>query len=85
MSAGYDGASMEAVFCTMFFWIISVPGLINGRDQCWSECNKRDGKCDFCGSNGYCCRKGYNNNGCDGKIGGNDHHICVTYPGNNDC
>lgn len=58
-----------------------VPGLINGRDQCWSECNKRDGKCDFCGSNGFCCRKGYNKYGCDGKIGGNDHHICVTYPG----
>ena len=28
--------------------------MVNGED-CWYECGEQSGKCDFCGTVGYCC------------------------------
>ena len=63
------------------------PGLKNENQDCWtfgrSDCtsffNTGDGtgKCGWCGENGYCCRQGWDYNGCSGTMGGNDHHSCV--------
>ena len=44
------------------------------------------GPCEFCGSEGYCCRKESSSywdktNGCDGTIGGESGHQCVAKPG----
>ena len=37
----------------------------------------KEGKCDWCGTDGWCCRKGWVGNGCDGTIGGSNGHQCV--------
>jgi len=52
-------------------------GLENVGEHCWHACNKIQGKCLWCGPNGYCCRKGWKSHGCDGKIGGNKFHACT--------
>ena len=49
-------------------------------EDCWFECDKQ-GKCDWCGGNGYCCRMGWTGNGCDGTFGGQGGHQCVLKPG----
>jgi len=54
--------------------------LENGGKDCWSGCSKTQGKCDWCGADGWCCRKNWIGNGCDGKIGGNWGHQCVLKP-----
>ena len=52
-------------------------GLENDDQECFGHCNGQ-GKCSWCGSEGYCCRKGWTpGNGCDGSFGGNDQHVCV--------
>ena len=48
-----------------------------GRD-CWNGCKKQQGKCEWCGFDGYCCRKNFApGNGCDGSFGGQNRHVCV--------
>merc|ERR1712129_160126 len=53
-------------------------GLENGGQNCWGDCNNQQGKCAWCGTDGWCCRKGWTGNGCDGTYGGDDHHLCVS-------
>ena len=63
------------------------PGLKNENQDCWtfgrSDCtsffNTGDGtgKCGWCGENGYCCRQGWDYNGCSGTMGAKSHHSCV--------
>ena len=49
--------------------------------ECLAECNNESGLCeDFCGTKNYCCKRGMAENGCDGKVGGKDHHVCVQEP-----
>ena len=50
-------------------------------ENCWNICNLIEGKCPWCGTEGWCCRKGRIGNGCDGSIGGNNQHQCVLKPG----
>ena len=60
------------------------PGseLENGGTNCWNGCNKHQGKCTWCGADGWCCRQGWwdKGNGCDGTFGGSGHHHCVLKP-----
>jgi len=58
------------------------PGLMNAGKDCWSDCNGQQGACDWCGSNGMCCEKGYSDtsNGCNGNFGGSGYHACVLPP-----
>jgi len=49
-------------------------------EDCWSGCSATQGKCDWCGSGGICCRKGWDDhsNGCDGILGmAGKGHVCV--------
>ena len=55
--------------------------LKNVGEHCWDGCNKQQGKCDWCGTNGWCCRKGVTGNGCDGTFGGQTQSQCVSNPG----
>ena len=51
------------------FWTYWDQGsLKNGGEDCWDECNSQGGKCAWCGTDGWCCRKGEDwiGNGCDG-------------------
>ena len=49
--------------------------------DCWESCGKKQGKCSFCGIDGYCCRKDFTpGNGCDGSSGGINRHVCVQKP-----
>ena len=62
---------------------IQGSGIDNSGRECWSNCNKSNGKCSWCGSKGVCCRKGVRVVGteCDGEIGGDGHHRCVAESG----
>ena len=55
--------------------------LENGFQDCWNGCNKQEGKCAWCGTDGWCCRKDRVGNGCDGNIGGPNNHQCVLKTG----
>ena len=55
-------------------------GLENGGQDCWGGCNKKQGKCAWCGTNGWCCRESWIGNGCDGTLGGPNQHLCVLKP-----
>jgi len=56
------------------------PALMHKDENCWDGCNKREGKCTWCGS-GMCCRLGWTGGGCKGTIGSSkDHHRCVATP-----
>ena len=56
--------------------------IVNPGENCWVHCNFTQGKCSWCGSDGYCCRKDYYpcGNGCDGSFGGDGIHACVPKP-----
>ena len=57
-------------------------GLENAGEDCWSGCNRIQGKCSWCGAKGYCCRKDWKTgNGCDGTFGGENGHQCFLKPG----
>merc|ERR1711902_183271 len=52
--------------------------LKNTGTDCWSKCNAIQGRCDWCGTEGFCCRKNWDaGNGCDGSFGGKEKHECV--------
>ena len=62
---------------------------MNAGKQCWYSCGGKQGKCSYCGSDGWCCRKNGNSpywlpsqqsNGCDGTFGGQNNHQCVLKP-----
>merc|ERR1712223_387146 len=59
------------------------PPLKNVGEDCWSGCKGIQGQCSWCGTKGYCCKKGERGNGCDGYFGGNGHHICALKPERN--
>ena len=52
----------------------------NGGKDCWNGCSQKQGKCDWCGADGWCCRKDWAGNGCDGTFGGEKGHQCVLRP-----
>ena len=60
-------------------------GLGNIGKDCWENCNRQQGPCDWCGSMGFCCTKknGWTDtsNGCDGSFGGEKGHECALKPG----
>ena len=59
------------------------PTLKNAGKNCWNGCGNRQGKCDWCGSAGMCCRYGWSDrsNGCNGQIGiRGTGHVCAADP-----
>ena len=56
--------------------------LENSGKNCWVKCENKQGKCDWCGKGGFCCRKGFHDtsHGCDGSFGGDSEHECVLKP-----
>ena len=56
----------------------------NTGKSCWGHCNKKQGACSWCGSEGMCCtqKPGWNDisKGCDGTFGGLTMHECVRKP-----
>jgi len=58
-----------------------ATGLENEGENCWYKCDRRQGKCSWCGTKGYCCRKDWaTGNGCDGTFGGDGRHECSLKP-----
>jgi len=49
-------------------------------ENCWTGCEKTQGKCNWCGDDGYCCRKGIAGNECNGAFGGVSGYECVLNP-----
>jgi len=65
---------------------VEIPASLFGCTafDCWSSCGKKDGgACSWCGSNGFCCRKGFD--GCPSGAGdvSPDRHRCVRQKGSN--
>ena len=68
-------------YCIIKPNITDNPGeLANDGVDCWQGCNKKQGKCDWCGTEGWCCRMNWKGNGCDGSIGGANNHQCTLNP-----
>ena len=57
-------------------------GIQNEGQQCWDQCGHKNGDCDWCGSEGMCCRQGghWAKDGCDGSVGGHNRHECAKKP-----
>ena len=49
-------------------------------EGCLNNCDNKDGLCEWCGTQGWCCQKNWIGNGCDGSFGGNGKHECVLKP-----
>ena len=58
-------------------------GLENAGQNCWYRCHFKEGKCDWCGPEGYCCRQNWIGRECDGISGGKNSHQCVFLAGTN--
>ena len=57
------------------------PALKNENAECWPHCGKGGACPGFCGVDGACCRKGWDNDNpaCDnGASGCDDMHCCVA-------
>ena len=59
--------------------------IANKGKDCWKGCEKTQGRCEWCGTEGWCCRLGWEGNGCDGSMGAEGMgHVC-TGKGNHRC
>ena len=57
--------------------------IANKGKDCWKGCKKTQGKCEWCGTEGWCCRLGRQGNGCDGSMGAKGMgHVCTSKKGN---
>ena len=89
MKQGIQNWLLDIVQCVLFK-ILSFTDLVdvqleNSGKNCWVKCNNKQGKCDWCGKGGYCCKKGWHesnptSHGCDGSFGGVSFHACVLKP-----
>ena len=61
--------------------IIELGPLEHAGENCWNRCNSVDGKCKWCGTDGWCCSMSSIGNGCDGTFGGENGHICTLKTG----
>ena len=67
--------------CHLLMVLYYISYLVeNGGKECYHECNLKQGKCNWCGPEGWCCRLNWVGNGCDGNIGGLSNHQCVLKP-----
>jgi len=82
--------SRQKMFVLRFILLIGIFGSIIGLSEasdlehigedCWGDCNAEQGQCNWCGYDGWCCRKDWTGNGCDGTFGGENQHVCVQKP-----
>ena len=57
---------------------LETAGVRNEGEDCWGHCGKWEGRCGYCGNNGYCCRKDQLGCGCDGEMGVEGKgHVCA--------
>jgi len=65
----------------LFSCEVTADELENTGKDCWRNCNRQQGPCDWCGSKGFCCTKKDNwtdtSFGCDGSFGGETRHECA--------
>lgn len=54
------------------------PTPMNLGEECWNSADCTSGRCGYCGS-GLCCRKGRKEFGCNGTVGGDRRHECVSH------
>ena len=59
--------------------------LENDNKACWSECNQQEGRCNWCGTRGWCCKLSSIGSGCNGLFGGENNHQCKLKPGTLSC
>merc|ERR1712096_557748 len=60
----------------------------HAKQDCWtdkSKCDRENGRCNYCGPGGVCCRKGDKHVGpsgsvCSGTVGVWGRHACVPNP-----
>merc|ERR1719458_1259310 len=75
---GSMGASGMGHVCTSKEELPTTAIANKGKD-CWWGCKKTQGECEWCGTEGWCCRLGWKGNGCDGKMGAEGMgHVCIS-------
>uniref|UniRef100_A0A7M5XDD6 Uncharacterized protein n=2 Tax=Clytia hemisphaerica TaxID=252671 RepID=A0A7M5XDD6_9CNID len=75
------GQWQDAAFPCVNRHCCTEPALVkNLGSNCWWKCGKKGGYCPgFCGVNGRCCRRGWNDAGCAGMATPcNGKHCCTT-------
>uniref|UniRef100_A0A7M5V828 Uncharacterized protein n=2 Tax=Clytia hemisphaerica TaxID=252671 RepID=A0A7M5V828_9CNID len=75
------GRWQDAAFPCVNRHCCTEPALVkNLGSNCWSKCGRKGGYCPgFCGVNGRCCRRGWNDAGCAGMATPcNGKHCCTT-------
>ena len=74
----YTGSVTEHI-SSISIEIFNLDGSGNIGEECWYSCDRKSGDCsNFCGQDALCCREGWKENGCDGAMGGDMCHICVS-------
>ena len=59
--------------------IVTTDRIENEGKDCWKGCKKTQGECEWCGTDGWCCRLGWEGNGCDGSMGASGMgHVCTS-------
>ena len=66
---------------SLIFLVLELDPLEHADENCWNICNLAEGKCTWCGTEGWCCQIGSIGNGCDGSYGGNNIHQCALKQG----
>ena len=58
---------------------VTTNRIENEGKDCWNGCKKTQGECEWCGTEGWCCRLGWKGNGCDGSMGAfGMGHVCTS-------
>ena len=58
---------------------VATDRIENEGKDCWNACKKTEGECEWCGTEGWCCRLGWEGNGCDGSMGAKRMgHVCTS-------
>ena len=73
--------TINLTYCTIFYLTFEqnvIDGVQNENQRCLDSCDGKEGRCGWCGPDGWCCMLGVIGNGCTGNMGlGSQDHVCT--------
>ena len=71
-------ATYNSLESSLYIAELPTTAIANEGKDCWWGCKKKQGPCEWCGTEGWCCRLGWTGNGCDGSMGAEGMgHVCT--------